>query len=266
MRHTSDRPLYCPKCNGIGLLDWKTPDHYPISELKFCDCKVGQRKLESVRVEVGRAQQKRLDAAFASAGIPPHFRGLTIETMIERCENDRGKDEAIKAVKSLMDQGYIEDSGSKRYKSGVILSGDFGRGKTGLLTPVLCHMLKGGKVGLWIEMYGFLSAIQSGYANNSSLSRLESAQRADVILLDDFGDKDRTQPETEDRRRIIYELVNYRHNYSLPMLITTNLNGVELSQQFGKRITERILEACAWVKVGGENLRFAPTAKARPTP
>ena len=247
-------------------MGWKTPKHYPVSEVQFCDCVVGQRRLADAQIEANRERQRQLDEAFASAGIPPHFRGLTIESLIERCGNDKGKSEAIRAAQELIARGYIEDAESKRYKSSLILSGDFGRGKTGLLTPVLCRMLESGKACLWIEMYGFLSAVQSGYADGSSLSRLEAAQRADVILLDDFGDKDRTQPETEDRRRIIYELVNYRHNYSLPMLITTNLTGVELSQQFGKRIVDRVLESCVWVKVGGENLRFASASKARPTP
>ena len=78
----------------------------------------------------------------------------------------------------------------------------------------------------------------------------------DVILLDDFGDKSRTNAESDDRRRIIYQLINYRHNNGLPMLITSNLTAAEMSMQFGQRTVERIIESCAWVKVGGDNLRL----------
>ena len=62
--------------------------------------------------------------------------------------------------------------------------------------------------------------------------------------------------ETDDRRRIIYQLINYRHNHDLPMLITTNLNGQQLADQFGGRTVERIIESCAWVKMEGQNLRM----------
>lgn len=247
-------------------MGWKTPEHYPISELKFCDCKVGQRRLEAVRAEANRAQQKRLDAIFANAGIPQNFRGLTVETLKDRCGENSGKSEAINAVEKFIAQGYLEDAGSKRYKPGIVLYGDFGRGKTGLLTHALCQMMQQGKTGLWIEMYDFVSAIQSGYEDNSNSDKLGAAQRVDVILLDDFGNKSRTQAETDDKQTILYRLINYRHNAGLPMLITTNLTAAEMGVQFGQRTVERILEACAWVKVGGENLRFAPTSKARPTP
>lgn len=217
-------------------------------------------------MRAAKEQQKKLDAVFANAGIPEHFRDFTIDSLIERSGSDKGKVEAIVAVRGYIENGYILDIATNRYKFGLVLSGDFGRGKTGMLTPVLRHMVAQGKSGLWIEMYDFLISVQAGYEDGSSLSKLETAQRADVILLDDFGDKSRTLPETDDRKRILYQLINYRHNAGLPMLITTNLTAAEIGIQFGQRTVERILEACAWVKVGGENLRFAPTSKARSTP
>ncbi len=213
--------------------------------------------LDYWRVQDTKRRQKQLDTIFANAGIPAHFRSFTIESMEERCAKDSGKKEAIAAVKSYIENGYLKDADSNRYKNGLILSGDFGRGKTGLLTPVLRSMVENGKSGLWIETYDFLSDIQGGYEDGSSLKRLEAAQRSDVILLDDFGDKSRQGAESDDRRRIIYQLINYRHNAGLPMLITTNLTGAELSIQFGQRTVERIIESCAWIKVSGENLRMS---------
>ena len=257
----SDR---CRSCSNTGYIGWKTPHAgYTLKECAFCECEIGQKVLDYWRVRAAKEGQKTLSAAFANAGIPEHFRDFTIESLIERSLGDKGKAEAIAAVSGYVENGYILDAATNRYKFGLVLSGDFGRGKTGLLTPVLRHMVAQGKTGLWIEMYDFLISVQSGYEDGSSLAKLEAAQRADVILLDDFGDKSRTQPETDDRKRILYQLVNYRHNAGLPMLITTNLTAAEIGVQFGQRIAERILESCAWVKVSGENLRFAPLAKAR---
>lgn len=247
----------CISCQDTGYLGWKTPHAgYTLKECTFCECETGQKTLEYWRLKEVKKQQKQLDSTFANAGIPAHFRSFTIESLLERCNGDNGKKEAIAAVKSYVETGYIKDAMSNRYKVGIVLSGEFGRGKTGLLTPVLRSMLESGKSGLWIETYDFISEIQSGYEDGTSLQRLEAAQRADVVLLDDFGDKGRTKEETDDRRRIIYQLINYRHNAGLPMLITTNLTAAEMSIQFGQRTVERIIESCAWVKVGGDNLRL----------
>lgn len=246
----------CGECKDAGYLGWKTPHAgYPMSECKFCTCETGKMVLDYWQNKIAEDHQIRLDKIFARAGIPSHFRTLTIETMLERCEKEKEKQPAIRTIQSYIENGFIEDTASKRYKTGIILAGDFGRGKTGLLTPVLRHMLGTGKSGLWIETYDFISEIQAGYEDGTSISRLETAQQADVILLDDFGDKSRTSPETDDRRRILYQLINYRHNNGLPMLITTNLTAIEMSVQFGQRTVERLLESCAWVRMGGGNLR-----------
>jgi len=166
-----------------------------------------------------------------------------------------GKFPAIAAVSAFITNGYATDPATQRYKPGMVLSGSYGCGKTGLLTPALQHYLSQGKSGLWIEVYDLLSEIQQGYADGDSAAKLTAAQQADVILLDDLGDPERDKPETDDRRKLIYQLINYRHNRGLTMLITTNCSQPQLEQQFGKRTVERIIESCAWITMSGRNLR-----------
>lgn len=215
------------------------------------------------------AQQERLNRLFVGAGIPLHFRDFTLETLIARAGDDPEKRAAIAAVTQFIAEGVVTCPITSRYKTGIILSGEFGCGKTGLLTPALRSMIERGKSGLWIEMYGFLGAIQSGYGRHDEYSnrpeektvddsdqRLAAAQRADVILIDDLGDVERSKPETDDRRRLLYELINYRHNAGLPMLITTNCSADLIAKQLGTRTMERIFESCAWIEMGGRNLRM----------
>jgi DNA replication protein DnaC len=247
-------------CGGVGIHGWKTPiAGYPLSECKFCSCEKGQAIIASYRALEAKRHQHKLQSMFVNAGIPLHFRDFTVATLMDRAKKDRDKQPAIAAALELMDKGYLLDEKTTRYKFGLVLSGDFGRGKTGLLSPVLRHFIEQGKSGLWIEVYDFFTEVQKGYSTGDSVEKLEAAQRADVVLLDDLGDKARKQDafaETDDRRRILYQLVNHRHNHGLPMLITTNLTGPELGLQFGNRTLERILESCAWVNMGGKNLRL----------
>lgn len=243
-------------CRNTGYLGWKTPiAGYSLHECQFCDCEAGAVALAYWRRKEVEAQQKRLERLFSSAGVPLHFQGMTIESLIERAGGDKAKAAAISAVQQYINEGRVSDPATKQIKPGIILSGRFGAGKTGLLTPALRYSLGQGKSALWIECADFISEIQAGYATGDSHTRLETAQRADVVLLDDLGDVDRDRPETEDRRRILYQLINYRHNNCLPMLISTNCAPAQLAMQFGARTFERLAESCAWVEMGGANLR-----------
>ena len=215
-----------------------------MEECIFCECATGQRVLEYWKRKSVAKKQADMEKLFVGACIPAHFRSFTLDSIRQRAVNEPEKKAAIDAVEQWITAGYVEDPATKRYKSGLVLAGDYGR-----------HSLEQGKSGLWIEVTDFVGAIQSGYRDGTSLERLEAAQKVDVILLDDLGDKSLDGAETYDRRRIIYQLVNYRHNNGLPMLITTNLNGQQMAAQFGGRTVERIMESCAWVSMGGRNLR-----------
>lgn len=229
--------------------------NYPMNQCELCDCPIGKSVLLNYQRKEAEAQQRRLAKLFVGAGIPAHFRDFTLDTMIARAGTDPEKAEAIAAVRQFIADGLVLDPYANQYKAGIVVSGTFGCGKTGLLTPVLRHLVSQGKSGLWVEVYDLISAIQQGYSDGDSNAKLTAAQRSDVILLDDLGDVTRNREETEDRRRIVYQIINYRHNNALPMLITTNCDAMQLSLQFGARTVERIVESCVWVPMGGRNLR-----------
>lgn len=242
---------------------------YALKECEFCECEAGRRAWGYWQRKEAEAQQRRLDKAFAGAGIPQHFRALTLESLIAAAGDDQGKQEAIATVGEFIASGWATDPATGKCKPGIIISGQFGCGKTGILTPALREAVAAGKSGLWIEANEFIATIQSGYRRRDEYSNrpeekeainaadqcLSAAQRAGIVLLDDFGDVERTRPETDDRRRLLYELINYRHNECLPMLITTNCDGAQLAHQFGARTIERVMESCAWVEMGGRSLR-----------
>lgn len=249
---TQDLQLSECRCQGTGYLSWKQPDNYPIGEVEFCDCVAGEMRHDYWQRVSAQKKSKQLASMFEGAGIPQRFQSLTIDSL--EAYGDTSKGSAIAAARSLVRDGYIDTPQGP--KNGLVLAGSYGAGKTGLLTPVLRHWLDAGKTGLWVEVYDFIDSIQHGYSDGSSDGKLDAAMRADVILLDDLGDASRDRPETDDKRSIMYRLINYRHGAGLPMLITTNLSGAELSTQFGPRTFERIVEACAWVKMAGKNMRM----------
>lgn len=84
---------------------------------------------------------------------------------------------------------------------------------------------------------------------------MDLVRGVDWLMMDDIGDTSRKDPETDDKRKLLYQIVNHRHNHVRPMLITSNLTPGEFTAQFGARTFERIAECCAVVKIGGRNLR-----------
>lgn len=244
------RPAVCPLCGGLGIQGWKTPRHYPLAEVQFCACPVGQAAAAAERAKAAANHQKRLAATFSRAGIPSHFAGMTVDTLAQLTGDDPDKAKAIAVARELLATGHCAG------KPGVFLFGEYGCGKTGVLTPVLRHYLDAGHTGLWLEFYDFCAEIQSKYGQGDESDRaLDLVRSADWLLMDDVGDAARTAPETDDKRRLLYQIVNHRHNHVRPMLITSNLGPDRFVSQFGARTFERIAESCAIVKIAGRNLR-----------
>lgn len=236
-------------------MGWKTPHSYPLHEVQFCDdCQVGEAARQFWHKRAAQLHMDRLATLFTQAGIPHRFLEISLATFSQIAGDDKEKQQAIQACEQMIEHGFVVQRG--KHRAGLVLTGPYGVGKTGLLTCVLSHWLDQGKVGLWIEFYDFISEIQGGYGDGTAKERMEAARTAEWLLLDDVGDAERQGPETTDRQRILYQLVNFRHNHNLPILMTTNLSLSGLAQQFGQRTVERIIESCAVVSIAGANLRM----------
>jgi len=244
----------CPTCANTGLLGWKSPRHYPLAECEFCPCDAGQTYQALLAGQQAQQRQARLTAAFTSAGIPPHFQDFTLDTLAALIANEPDKRTGIEAARA------IAATGAYNGKTSLCLVGPVGSGKTGLVTPILRQYLDAGLSALWIEFYDFCEAVQSKYGQgDESAQAMDLVRSVDWLLIDDVGDPARPGPETDDKRRLLYQIVNHRHNHRRPMLITSNLDLRGLAAQFGERTVERIYESCAVIRVGGRNLRRDPS-------
>ena len=69
---------------------------------------------------------------------------------------------------------------------------------------------------------------------------LRSVRQVAVLILDDLG----AHNYTEWTCNKLYSLLNYRLNYHLPVIITTNLKMPDLDECLGERTTSRIVQMC----------------------
>ncbi len=123
-----------------------------------------------------------------------------------------------------------------------------------------------GYVSLWIKYADMVRDIQDHYGSDKSGIRLLAAKRTRILVLDDLGDpfRERGQyQETEDKRRILFELLAYRYEHGLLTFITSNFaSPSELAEQFDPRIESRLNAVCTWVEMGGADLRALRGAMA----
>jgi DNA replication protein DnaC len=272
----------CPKCGdagyllgqgGGGWLSWITTG-VPPSEIPWCDCEIGAKVragYEATHDEhATERRQRRLRQLFERASVPARFQNFTLDLPAEHANRKR---RAYAACRMMIKEGVVVPSrlgeydpvsalrpGEKlsrpdwAYKS-LTLSGPKGAGKTVAMSVVFRHFLEQGVDGLWIEWYDFVLEVQSGYGSGVADQRIKAAQDASVILLDDLGDLARKGKETDDRRRILWQVLGHRHSHDRSTLVTTNLDESQLRKQFDGRIIDRLLEMSFFVPMNGQNLR-----------
>lgn len=88
---------------------------------------------------------------------------------------------------------------------------------------------------------------------------LEESRKAEFLVIDDLWQVDGTPKQIQDIKRELFELFDYRYNYKLQTIITSNLaleNLQNLDEDY-KRIVDRILGLCVPTKFTAPSFRIA---------
>lgn len=242
--YLSDEATPCANCNGYGKQRGGL----------FCDCAYGRRKQ--------KAQTQRMRDVFGRAGLPDRLRSFTLDTWDDRCGGEGGKTQARSLVRELVEDGHATGpEGVSR--PGLLLLGENGIGKTGLLVGLLKRMYAQGWSVLWIKWADMIDDIQATYGDGASgvstEGRLATVQNAPALFLDDFGEPFRPKRNfrvSQDRRSLTWRVLSARHEKDWPTFMTTNHDSLQaISDQFSPRIADRIMETCTIAHMSGDNLR-----------
>lgn len=199
--------------------------------------------------------------------MPPSFREAYWESC-KRYTADAEKGDALAAAmkfagKGESEPGRIETSRGLTCFS-LLLMGQHGTGKTWLATACFKHMLwqAENKSAIWSKFYDFIREVQSTYsaaAETTVRKVLGRYQNTPILMLDDVGDLTIEQ-QTDDRRRLLYEVLDKRNDKMLPTIMTSNLSPKQFREQFGERTLERVIEMAAMFRMEGRNYRKNPIA------
>lgn len=142
---------------------------------------------------------------------------------------------------------FIKDYKDGKCTKGLYLSGNFGSGKSYLLSAMINELIKDGYKGALIYYPEFLRSLKASFGKDFN-EQFDYAKKSDLLLIDDIGAENIS---AWSRDEILGPIIQYRMDEKLPTFFTSNLSldelEVHLSQSKdkvdkikAKRIIERI--------------------------
>ncbi|MBQ3475239.1 MAG: primosomal protein DnaI [Bacilli bacterium] len=155
----------------------------------------------------------------------------------------------------------------KEYKKGVAfkglyLSGNFGSGKSYIISAMINELVKDGYTAALVYYPEFLRILKSSFKTDFD-EQFDYARKVDILLLDDIGAENLT---SWSRDEILGPILQYRMDNKLATFFTSNLSLEELEVHLSegkesvdklkaKRIIERINYLTEEIKLVSENYR-----------
>jgi DNA replication protein DnaC len=119
----------------------------------------------------------------------------------------------------------------------LIFQGVNGCGKTHLAAAIANYRLAQGKPVFFVVVADLLDHLRSTFSPDSKISYddfSEKLKETPLLILDDFGEQSAT-PWAQEK---LYQLINYRYNARLPMVVTTCLSLDEIETRISSRMVD----------------------------
>ena len=119
----------------------------------------------------------------------------------------------------------------------LIFQGVNGCGKTHLAAAIANYRLAQSKPVLFVVVPDLLDHLRSTFSPDSKISYDEFSEKlkeTPLLILDDFGEQS-TTPWAQEK---LYQLINYRYNARLPMVVTTCLSLDEIETRISSRMVD----------------------------
>jgi len=208
----------CPLglCDGSGFVIDETTN-----TARDCRCRA---------TLIARRRVRRLEA-----NIPRRYRDISFERLLG---SDLGMfPEQLRLARAFATQ--IEENLDRG--RGMWIMGDIGTGKTMLAMLISKAALDAGRTVAIYSLPRLLNLIRESIEDmDGVVGFLDRLAGVDLLHIDDVGAENRTDWALEQ----LYSIVNTRYEEQRSIVITTNLQPDELSEQIGARTVSRLIEMC----------------------
>ncbi len=242
----------CLKCKNILECKNKIKGHAFLPEVENKKLKFGYKMCK--KEQKITKENKYLENVF-SYDIPEAIKKASIK---EIYKEDKNRYAVIKWINNFINQ-YEKDP----HQKGLYLSGNFGCGKTYLISAMfneLAHRGVKSAIVFWPE---FLVNLKGMFGKEDYIVKLEKIKKVPLLLIDDIGSEVTT---SWSRDEVLCPIVQYRMQESLPTFFTSNLS-VELLEEHlanskgnveevkARRVIERIIQLTEKEEIISKNYR-----------
>jgi DNA replication protein DnaC len=143
-----------------------------------------------------------------------------------------------------------------------IFQGVNGCGKTHLAAAIANYRRAQGKPAFFEVVPDLLDHLRSAFSPDSKVSYDEFFERlkeTPLLILDDFGEQSAT-PWAQEK---LYQLINYRYNARLPMVVTTCLSLEEIEPRISSRMADPRISFAFNITAPDYRGNVKPTRQAR---
>jgi DNA replication protein DnaC len=217
-------------------------------------------------------RQRRVEMRLKSAAVPDKYKELSFTTWYSLPVTQRaGKELAAAAAWcfaasapgcafSMAEAAVTAGQSSAGYdtedRSWLVLQGDLGTGKTGLAAAIVHELTWNGHSIFFYRLQEMFKDIQRGYSDGTSDSTLTAVQTAPALVLDEFNVPVGADGKaSQDKQRLLEEIIRYRTSRALPTVITCNLDQAALTKMWGERTIDVVAEAAHWIVLTGQKIR-----------
>jgi DNA replication protein DnaC len=144
----------------------------------------------------------------------------------------------------------------------LILLGVNGCGKTHLAAAIANYQLAHGKPVFFVVVPDLLDHLRSTFSPDSKISYDEFSERikeVPLLILDDFGEQS-TTPWAQEK---LYQLINYRYNARLPMVVTSCLSLEEIEPRISSRMVDPMISLVFNITAPDYRGNVKPTRQAK---
>ena len=146
------------------------------------------------------------------------------------------------------------------YKTGLLLYGGYGTGKSTILHCLNKIFLKHYIYKDYVAYY-YPNEIVEKLKDNQYTNPMAHFRTVPVMLIDEAGTEPKTSLVWGDRCTPVRDIIISRYDEGRTTVIATNLDAIALEDQYGERVKDRIRQAYTCIYFGSDSYRHDPEGK-----
>jgi DNA replication protein DnaC len=240
-----------------------------------CTCPEGIEKYERDKAEreaarlaeekavADREMRDRVRKIIGESGMGERFLQRTFESFFCETELQRKIKTAAQAYSRLFDKYLPKRGEALPGRSGLLISGTKGTGKTHIAAAIANDLMQRGTAVICMTERNLFDRIRRTYDREEHSS--ESVVRGiyetvPLLIIDDLG----KEKATEWTLATLYAIIDGRYDRAMPIIITTNYDMKSLVERLTPKgedkttadaIVDRLTEMCKSIEMDGESWR-----------